>query len=184
MNELKQSLHGESNLGPTITNNIKTTKFVFSPTIYQMKISRFMTEKWMTVFETDYSVWKRLKGITMYNTALGTIDYPLFERNAYRFTLLNRYQFNDKWAGFTSLEYESSDIDGGAKHNYTSYPTSAGPGITVGGEYQFTDWGKLTVFANDTFSWNRFKTKFPATTDVTNSVAYYSIGALLTLTWD
>ncbi len=183
LSEIKTETSGDSTFGGMYSNNYKTNDFIWAPNTYALRLTRFMTPKWLAVAEVDYSEWSDEKELDLKNNATGgPATFPFSWDNTTRFALFNRYQITDKMGGFLSLAYETSAEDK-ASENYTVFPTGKLATVVLGGDYKLTSNMKVAMFVGNLFWPSDIHNTAPAGADVTTSGNYYFAGGNVTFDW-
>ena len=194
LSPIKADVGGDSTFGPKHSHNLETNNWLWLPNTYELRLTRFMTQKWLAVAEVDYSTWSDEDDLILKNTAAGPAPFvtPIdgFWDNTWRFALFNRYQLTEKFAPFLSVSYETTPQSDSDKL-YTIYPTGDLILAALGGDYQVTKELKVTGFAGSSF-WPKDRiagipngTSFnpAATTSVDNTGNYFFVGGNLTYDW-
>lgn len=183
ISKIKADLDMRTFVGSSYTSRTRVTDMTWQPDTLALKMIRFMTQKWLTVLEVDYSNWSELKKQTVKNTALGgaTIGFAWDTDDVWRFHAFNQYQFKEKLAGFIDLSYETKPWD--ADTNYVIFPATGLGIVTVGLTYNFTDAMKMSGFIGDGFWPSRAKSGVPAGSDVKTSANWYFAGFNFTYDW-
>lgn len=186
ISKISAVLSGESFIGSNYTSNLQTNDFIFTPTTYIGRVTKFMSQKWLSVLEVAYSDWGKNKSLDLLNTAFTPAPNfytPLFWKGSWHFNAFNRYQANDKWGLFAVLIYETS-VQNNASLNYTTIPTSPVTYITLGADYDMKEGVKLTAFVGDAIWTPSPHTMLPVGTDVKTSFDWYYGGLNLKVNWD
>ncbi|MCD6045677.1 MAG: hypothetical protein K0R48_840 [Gammaproteobacteria bacterium] len=184
ISKMRTALEGNSTFAGNYNSNLKTNDFNFIPDTYTVALTRFMTQKWLTKFELDYSEWSEDSELVLNNTAFisPNLTFPLAWDDTWRFVLTNHYQFTDKTGGFLSLGYETSPVSS-SSNNYASFPLSNLGSVVMGVDRNLTPSAKVSVFVGDIFFMPDATSTLAPNSNLKISTNAYIVGGNLTFNW-
>ncbi len=184
ISKISTEVEGNSSYQGNVSDDVHTNDFIWTPSTYDARLIRFMSQKWMTVGEVAYSQWGKEESIDLYHSAASPtspIKTPLYYNDTWHFNWYNHYQFSDKWGGFFAISYDTNPQDDPDK-NYTTLPVSAVTTPVIGGDYKINDNVKLAMYLGDGIWTPSPETHLP-NSDVETSANWLFAGINLTVDW-
>ncbi len=81
---------------------------VVLPATWTLNLVHLLTPKWTVLETVRYVQWSKERDLTLMNTAIGTLFFPLNYNDNWSGMVAARYQWNDKWGISAAVEYATN----------------------------------------------------------------------------